>query len=262
MQTSSPETAQTSAEAEDDAVARFLTDYADPMRPRQASIDAERPNPLPKASRLLAEALAARRITVKKVVEGRWVFEFAGSTIGGYSLSDDGRGVTTLVSAQARRVLSDAAKLRAHLDLMEIPHPAPLPMADAEEPTEPLFDLEILAPKPSGSSLQVRTYVVGPEAISVLVIVPVADGRALSVDVTDAASPEISTLAVDAMRAVPGLLCASVALQVRSLDSAEGAEVIGIDEAASIVPHHFPRLGRGRAVADAVAEQILFTAAL
>lgn len=103
---------------------------------------------------------------------------------------------------------------------------------------------------------------VGPEAISVLVIVPDADGRALSVDVTDAASPEISTLAVDAMRAVPGLLCASVALQVRSLDSAEGAEVIGIDEAASIVPHHFPRLGRGRAVADAVAEQILFTAAL
>lgn len=262
MQTYTPDAEQVAAEAENDVVARFLTDYAEPMRARQASIDAERPHPLPKASRLLAQALAARRITVKKVVEGRWVFEFAGSTIGGYSLSAQGSGVTTLVSAQARRVLRDTAKVRAHLDLMEIPHPAPLPEVSAEGDTEPLFDLEALTPAPSGTRLPLRAYAVGPETVSVLVVIPDASGRAMSVDVTDAVAAEIRTLAVDAMRAIPGLLCAGIALEVESLDTAQGAEVVGIDETASIVPHHFPQLGRGRPVADAVAEQILFTAAL
>lgn len=262
MQTSSPETAQAPAEAENDVVARFLTDYAEPMRARQASIDADRPAQLPKASQLLAQALAARLITVKKVVEGRWVFEFAGSTIGGYALSEHGTGVTTLVSAQARRVLRDAAKVRAHLALMEIPHPAPLPEFSADETTAPLFDLEVLTPTPSSTRLPLRAYAVGPETVSVLVVVPDETGRTMSVDVTDVVAAEIRTLAVDAMRAIPGLLCACIALEVDSLDTAEGAEVVGIDESASIVPHHFPQLGRGRPVADAVAEQILFTAAL
>lgn len=282
MQTSDPEAAEPSPAApehiggtdhggtaeDDDVVARFLTDYVEPLRARQPTVDAARPNPLPKPSRLLAAALAARRITVKKVTEGRWVFRFAGTTIGGYSLTPSGAnqhiggGVTTLVSAHARRVLGDAAKVRTHLALMDIPHPAPLPDTSPEDPTPPLFGPEVLAPDPSGTVLLLRAYVVGREAISVLAMVPDDSGRAVSVEVTDVVTEELRTLAVDAMRAIPGLLCASVTLETPSLDSAADAEVVGIDEAASITPHHFPQVGRGQPVADAIAEQILFTAAL
>lgn len=262
MQTSSPETAQTPAPDTDDVLAQFLADHVEPMRAEQARFDAARPDPLPKASRLLAEALAARRIAVKKVTDRRWVFEFAGSVIGGYFFPTDGGGVSTLVSAQARRVLADADKIRAHFDLVDIPHPAPMPEPSGEDATPPLFDLDALTPEPTGSRLQLRAYAVGPEAVSVLAVVPGEGDRALSVDATEIISGDLATLAVDAMRAIPGLLCAAVAIQTPSLESAEGAEVVAIDEAASIIPHHFPHLGPGRPVADAIAEQILFTAAL
>lgn len=267
MQTSDPEAQPSHSTAEDDVVARFLTDHVEPLRAQQATVEAARPNPLPKPSRLLGEALAARRIAVKKVTEGRWVFEFAGTTIGGYALTHTGAGqhsggVTTLVSAHARRVLRDAPKVRSHLDLMEVPHPAPLPDVSPEDPTPPLFGSEVLAPKPSGTVLLLRAYVVGREAISVLALVPEGSGPAVSVEVTSLVSEDLRTLAVDAMRAIPGLLCSSVTLEAPSLDTAEGAEVVGIDETASITPHHFPQVGRGQPVADAIAEQILFTAAL
>lgn len=269
MQTSEPEAAEPSHDTTGhDVVARFLTEHVEPLRAQQAAVEAARPDPLPTPSRLLGEALAARRIAVKKVTEGRWVFEFASTIIGGYSLSPNGAGqpagagVTTLVSAHARRVLRDAAKVRTHLNLVDVPHPAPLPETSPEDPTPPLFGPEVLAPKPSGTVLLLRAYVVGREAISVLAIVPDDSGRAVSVEATGLVSDELRTLAVDAMRAIPGLLCASVALETPSLESSQGAEVVGIDEAASITPHHFPQVGRGQPVADAIAEQILFTAAL
>lgn len=263
MQISSPEAESSSPTgSSDDAVAQFLAEHVEPLRTRQASIDSDRPHPLPTASRLLAEALAARRITVRKITDGRWTFVFAGTTIGGYVLPTVGNGVTTLVSAQARRVLRDASKVRAHFDLVDIPHPPPLPSMEEDDATPALFNLESLTPEPSGSAIHLQAYTVGPETVSILAVVPDHAGRALSVDVTDRVCDQLQTLAVDAMRAIPGLLCASVALETASLDSAENAQVVGIDEAASIVPHHFPRLGRGQPVADAIAEQILFTAAL
>lgn len=267
MQTFSPESTEPAGDTDGDPVAQFLRDVAAPLRARGRP---QRPDPLPKASQLLAEALRARRIRVKKVVEGRWVFEFAGTVIGGYSLTGppgdarprSGGGITTLVSSHARRVLRDAERVRMHFDLMEIPHPAPLPESAADEITPPLFDIELLAPAANSSTLPLRAYAVGRETISLLAVVPDEDGGILTVDVTDRAAEEIRSLAVDAMRAIPGLFAAAVALEVESLDSAEGAQVVGIDETASIVPHHFPGLGTGRPVADAIAEQMLFTAAL
>lgn len=243
---------------ESDAVARFLAEVAEPMRAQQPQIDATRPSRLPSGSRLLAEALAARRIRVRKVTEGRWTFQFAGSTIGGYA-----HGVTTLVPAHARRVLADPYRVRALLDLMEVPHPIPMvdePRADA---TPPLFGAELLAAeRPQSSVISLRAYVVGQQAVSVLAVVEQHAEQTLTVDVTDEVSSELSALAHQALHAIPGLLAGEVAIEVPDLSSAQEALVVGIDEAATIGHHHFPALGPGRAVADAVAEQILFTAAL
>src|SRR5699024_8730318 len=137
------------------------------------------------------------------------------------------------------------------------------PRCSRSSRTVPLgFGASTSGRKPSGTVLLLRAYVVGPEAVSVLAIVPDDTGRSLSVEATDVVSDELRTLAVDAMRAIPGLLCAAVTLQTPSVDSAQGAEVVDIDEAASIIPHHYPQVGRGQPVADAIAEQILFTAAI
>lgn len=209
-------------------------------------------------SQLLARSLAARRVSAKRITEGRWVFQFRGNVIGGFA-----NRVTTLVSAHSRRVLRNPRQLVAHLDLAEVPH-----SIDYEDPSELLqpplpFDLDL----PVGNTqdlVLLQAYCVGKQAISVVAVVPQSEpgGKNQAVGVTSRVSEEVAQLAVNGLRAVPGLLAGAVNLEVASLDTAEGGVVIGIDETASIVPHHYPSLGPGRAVADAVAEHILFTAAL
>lgn len=211
----------------------------------------------PSGSRLLGEALATRHIRTQKITEGRWVFIFAGTVIGGFA-----NGVTTLVSAHARRVLADPASVRAHLDLMEVPRP-PAPEEETDQTqTPPLFDLDTPAGAEDHDALMLRAYVVGRDTPSMLAVIPGDHGRPLTVDVTDKVSEDLRTLAVDAMRAIPGLSTAGVSMAVTSMETSEGAEILGIDETASIVPHHFPTIGEGRAVAEALADYILATAAL
>lgn len=237
--------------------AEALPALVEVLRQHQSQLDAERPDPLPSPSYLLGKALAARRIRTKKIAEGRWVFEFSGTVIGGYA-----KGVTTLVSAHSKRILADPASLWAHLDLMDVPHVSGLvSAADQLQPMLP-FESEISS-GPSDDAVLLQAYCVGKKAISVLAGVSESGSeKMITVDVTDTVAEEISALAVDALRAIPGLLAAGVNLQVNSLESTEGAVVIGINEAASILPHHYPQLGAGQPVADAIAEQILFTAAL
>lgn len=209
-------------------------------------------------SQLLARSLAARRVSAKRITEGRWVFQFRGNVIGGFA-----NRVTTLVSAHSRRVLRNPRQLVAHLDLAEVPH-----SIEYEDPAElfqpPLpFDVDL----PVGNThdlVLLQAYCVGKQAVSVVAVVPYPEpgGKNQAVDVTDRVGEEIAQLAVSGLRAVPGLLAGAVNLEVASLDTAEGGVVIGIDETASTVPHHYPSLGPGRPVADAVAEHILFTAAL
>lgn len=209
-------------------------------------------------SQLLARALAAQRVSAKRITEGRWVFQFRGNVVGGFA-----NRVTTLVSAHSRRVLRSPRQLVAHLDLAEVPH-----SIEYEDPAEVLqpplpFDLDL--PKGNTQDLVVlQAYCVGQRAISVVAVIPHPEsgGKNQAVDVTARVNEEITQLAVDGLRAIPGLLTGAVNLEVPSLDTAEGGVVIGIDETASIVPHHYPWLGPGRAVAEAVAEHILFTAAL
>lgn len=256
-----PVTQDDAAEAEDqplpeNAVERFIAEHVQPRRHEFRSAEQ-----LPSAAQLLGTALARRRIEVRKIVEGRWAFYFAGTVIGGLS-----HGLTTLVSAHARRVLGDPEALRGHLKLMDIPC--------AEEGAEL-------------SGLQLRGFVVGRELVSMLALIPpyeyddavggpeavrlldsaaaesgAGQPQVIAVDVTELISEDISSLAVDAVRAVPGLFAAGVDLEVFSLDSLRSATVLDVDETADLLPHHVPTLGPGRDVADAIAEQILISAAL
>ncbi|WP_150460995.1 hypothetical protein [Nesterenkonia ebinurensis] len=208
-------------------------------------------------SQLLARALAARGIRPRRIAQGRWVFEFRGNVIGGFA-----NRVTTLVSAHSRRVLRDPAQLTAHLDLMEVPHG--IQYDGAADQFQPPLPIEVeLAQDKGEDSVLLQAYCVGKTAVSVITAVPDAQsGKSLTVDLTERVVEEIRQLAVDGLRAVPGLLAGAVNLRVGSLDGAAGGVVISVNETASIVPHHYPSLGEGRPVADALAEHILFTAAL
>ncbi|GFZ88277.1 hypothetical protein [Nesterenkonia alkaliphila] len=240
-------TAEATARSAAQALAVHLDALAQPERSQAPLSD----------SQLLARALAARGIRAKRITEGRWVFEFRGNVIGGFA-----NRVTTLVSAHSRRVLRDPAQLIAHLDLMEVPHA--LEYDDAEDQFQPPLPIEIdLTQDRDKEAVLVQAYCVGKRAVSVITAVPNPEGgKSLTVDLTGRVAEEIFQLAVDGLRAVPGLLAGAVTLRVSSLDSVEGGVVLGIDETASIVPHHYPDRGQGQPVADALAEHILFTAAL
>jgi hypothetical protein len=235
-----------------------LLSLLEPLRAQQAQIDATRPDPLLGDSQLLAAALSSRSVTAKRITEGRWVFEFRGHVIGGFA-----NRVTTLVSAHSRRLLGDPAQLRAHLDLMEVPHA--IGSDDAFEQFQPMLPIELEeSDSDQDQPALLQAYCVGKSAVSVIGVLPDPEGsgKTLTIDVTDRVDEDISQLAVNGLCSVPGLLAGAVNLQVSSLDTVEGGVVMGIDETASTVPHHYPDLGPGRAVADAVAEHILFTAAL
>ncbi|GAA1812909.1 hypothetical protein [Nesterenkonia flava] len=79
----------------------------------------------------------------------------------------------------------------------------------------------------------------------------------LTVDVTDAMSPELRELAVRAAWSVPGCPVTGVDLLVPSLNSSEDAVVLQIDVEAPLAVHHFPWVGSTRPVAEAVARSII-----
>lgn len=226
---------------------------------------------IPSSTRLLSRALGRRQVTAQKITEGRWVFRFSGTVIGGWA-----NGVTTLVSAHSRRVLRDAQLTAAHLDLMEVPH------VIGEQPTD---------------GIRLVGYVVGQELVSMLALIQpyrvrtdgnfdgvvagdapgqvnpedilLSDSPAsfstagvVALDVTQEVTEDLHSLALSGVRSIPGLQAGGVELQVASLDTDQEAVVVSVDETADIRPHHYPTLGTGQPVAEALAEQILLTAAL
>ena len=254
----SPVTAATTMPAQALSAAQAVIAYADALREAQGPGAPARTVPRLSDSQLLARSLAARRISAKRITEGRWVFEFRGNVIGGFA-----NQVTTLVSAHSRRLLRSPKRLIAHLDLAEVPHA--IAYDDAADSVQPPLPFELELPtRDTRHTAALQVYCVGKQPVSVVAVVPSQEpsGHNLTVDVTSLVAEDVAQLAVDGLRAVPGLLAGAVNIRVESLDTAEGGVVIGIDETASIVPHHYPGLGPGRPVADAVAEHILFTAAL
>lgn len=80
---------------------------------------------------------------------------------------------------------------------------------------------------------------------------------ALSVDVTDVVSEELADLIINAAWTVPGLRAGGVDVVAPSLESAEGAVVVGVDSRASMQLHEYPSFGKSRPVAGAVMAQFL-----
>lgn len=101
-----------------------------------------------------------------------------------------------------------------------------------------------------------------PEAGEVILLQQSPDMRhgALSVDVTNLLSEELGELIVNAAWTVPGLRAGGVDVVAPSLESAEGAVIVGVDSRASIQLHEYPSFGKSRPVAGAVMTQFLASA--
>lgn len=79
----------------------------------------------------------------------------------------------------------------------------------------------------------------------------------IPVDVTDLLSEDLKELAVNAAWALPGLCTGAVDLLAPTLDSSEGAVVMGVDANARLELHTYPALGNPRPVADAIMKTLL-----
>ena len=101
-----------------------------------------------------------------------------------------------------------------------------------------------------------------PAADEVVVVSALANVHAggENVDVTELAHPDLLTLAVNAVRAIPGLGVAGVDLLTPDIGSAEGAVVLELNVQANIRVHNCPAYGRPRDVAGAIIDEMIATA--
>jgi len=101
-----------------------------------------------------------------------------------------------------------------------------------------------------------------PAAHEVVVVSGLANVHAggETVDVTELAHPDLLAMAVNAMRAIPGLGVAGVDLLAPDIGSAEGAVVLELNVQANIRVHQCPAYGRPRDVAGAIIDEMIATA--
>lgn len=81
-----------------------------------------------------------------------------------------------------------------------------------------------------------------------------------SVDVTDLIHPDLSNLAVSAVKAIPELHLAGVDLISREIGSADDAVVLEVNARPEIELHYYPFYGKSRHVAGAIVDEMLATA--
>lgn len=138
-----------------------------------------------------------------------------------------------------RELVSEAATRReSHPRLGAYAHDA---LAHAERSGVPLDEL----------SEDGRPYLLGEDVA--------APAGGVTVDVTGLLGEELRSLAVDAAWAVPGCKAAGVDLLVQGLESVDGAVILDVDARAGIAAHQYPWIGRRRAVADAIVQQMAAT---
>lgn len=89
---------------------------------------------------------------------------------------------------------------------------------------------------------------------------PIAESSgALSADILETVSPDLKSLAVDAMWAFPGLAATAVDIMTPSLDSAEGAVVVDVNPGADISEFLYPAYGKPRRMGLAILDQMIAT---
>jgi cyanophycin synthetase len=81
-----------------------------------------------------------------------------------------------------------------------------------------------------------------------------------NVDVTEVIHPGIAALAVDAVRAIPGLGVAGIDVLAPDATSADRAVVLEANVGANIRIHHCPAYGQPRNVAGAIIDEMIATA--
>jgi D-alanine-D-alanine ligase-like ATP-grasp enzyme len=81
-----------------------------------------------------------------------------------------------------------------------------------------------------------------------------------AVDVTDVVHPGLLDLAVEAIRAIPGLGVAGIDLLTPDISSPDGAVVLEANVGANIRIHNCPTYGRPRNVAGAIIDEMIATA--
>ncbi|GAB3843651.1 hypothetical protein [Nesterenkonia populi] len=78
----------------------------------------------------------------------------------------------------------------------------------------------------------------------------------LTVDVTALVGNELLHTAIEACWALPGARAGAVDLRVDNVENPEAILVTDVNAEASFTPHHYPWMGRGRPVADAIMQTI------
>jgi cyanophycin synthetase len=81
-----------------------------------------------------------------------------------------------------------------------------------------------------------------------------------NVDVTELVHPDLMTMAVDAVRSIPGLGLAGVDLQTPDVRSPDGAVVLEANVGANIRVHNCPAHGFPRDVAGAIVDEMIASA--
>ena len=76
-------------------------------------------------------------------------------------------------------------------------------------------------------------------------------------DVTELVHPDLMTMAVDAVRAIPGLGLAGVDIQTPNIRSADGAVVLEANVGANIRVHNCPAHGRPRDLGGAILDEMI-----
>ena len=236
------------------ALHRFALDYVEP----HAAQDAEQ-TPRPDSGALLRNAFQRYDMEVRDIDGSGQTLLFAGAVVGGL----EGH-LTTLVRAYGRAVSEDPAVTREHMTARKLPVPA-----EGSDPHTTLpLEVFVVGGTPVSAIVRVPSYTPQAAAAASGTAQPAAVdfgpdaaehrwSEGTVVDVFDAVSQDVLTMAGDAVRAIPGIGAAAVCLNLPRLESPRGATVEAVIVDADIAAHEQPDIGIRRGVSDAIAQQIL-----
>jgi cyanophycin synthetase len=203
-------------------------------------------------------------ITTERELRAAWgLAEQATRDVPGAVLEEQAEGVDVRVFVVGRRVAAAATRIHAHV------------VGDGRQTiTELIAEKQawrdqhvILRKRPftvdpvllaqSGRTLET---VLGDGEVAVLNSLSNLHLGGENVDVTDLAHPDLLQLAVEAVRAVPGLGVAGVDLLAPDIGSVDGAVVLELNVEANARVHRCPAYGEPRNPAEVIIDEMIATA--